>query len=104
MILIMPPLKLINGDSAGNGPMESLAENEMGALLRIAGEVGELGLDVQARRAHILDGLIHLVGACGAACSEIEDDSGWCVPGSITLAGSLKSHEKMTKSYLTGGL
>ena len=64
-------------------------DNDVAALLRIAGEVGELEPDVQARRVHILDRLLQLVGGCWAVCTEMErtyaNDSGWAVPDSITV-------------------
>jgi DNA-binding CsgD family transcriptional regulator len=82
---------------------------DVAALLRLSGEVGELGNDLHQRRVHILDGLLALIGGCSAVCSEIDpkhvDGSGWAVPGSITCAGRLSSqHEAMIDRYLTGHL
>ena len=84
----------------------ALADSDVAAMLRIAGEIGELEPDLHLRRTHILDGLLGLVGACGAACSEIDprqiNDSGWATSETITLAGALTPHEKMIRQYLTG--
>src|SRR4051812_45905237 len=88
----------------------AFANIEVAALLRLAGEVGELQHDLHLRRAHILDGLLALVGGCSAVCSEIEprhvhDGSGWAVPGSITCAGRLSAcQQAMIARYLTGHL
>ena len=84
-------------------------DNDVAALLRIAGEVGELEPDVQARRVHILDRLLQLVGGCWAVCTEMEwtyaNDSGWAVPDSITRAGQLSSYqERLINEYVTGRL
>jgi DNA-binding CsgD family transcriptional regulator len=85
----------------------SFAHVDVGAMLRIAGEVAELAADVQLRRAHILDGLLALVGGCSAVCSEIDPrhahGSGWAVPNSITCAGGLSaSQHALIDRYVTG--
>jgi DNA-binding CsgD family transcriptional regulator len=87
----------------------SFTDLDVAALLRIAAEVSQLGHDVHARRAHILDGLLAQMGGCLAVCSEIDphsaDGSGWAVPDSITCAGGLPSDRRdMIDRYLTGRL
>jgi DNA-binding CsgD family transcriptional regulator len=84
-------------------------EVDVAAMLRIAGEVGELVQDLHLRRAHILDGLLALVGGCSAVCSEVDPrhahGSGWAVPNSITCAGGLSCGQReMIGRYLTGHL
>jgi DNA-binding CsgD family transcriptional regulator len=90
------------------GLMHTLADADVAALLRIAGEAGELEQGLQVRRAFILNRLLALIGGCGAACSQIDprhaSDGGWCFPNSITLSGALASHEGLTTRYLTGRL
>jgi len=86
------------------------ANVDVAALLRIAGEVGELGPELHVRRAHILDRLLALIGGCSAVCSEIDprhvhDGSGWAMPNSITCAGRLSaSQQAMIDRYVTGHL
>src|SRR5262245_28279917 len=84
----------------------TLRDADVGAMLRIAGEVGELAPEMHLRRTHILNGLIALVGGFGAACSEIASNyasnSGWSKAEDITLAGAVASHEQMVRQYLTG--
>jgi DNA-binding CsgD family transcriptional regulator len=82
---------------------------DVAGLLRISGEVGELKEDMCLRRAHILDGLLGLIGGCSAVCSEIDPryvhGSGWAVANSITCAGGLSaSQQQMIDRYLTGHL
>src|SRR4051812_13799037 len=82
---------------------------DVAALLRIAGEVGELGQDFHQRRVHILDSLLNLVGGCSAVCSEIDPKhvhgSGWALPDSITCAGRLSANQQqMIDRYVTGYL
>jgi DNA-binding CsgD family transcriptional regulator len=88
---------------------KAFTDVDVAALLRIAGEVGELGEDLHLRRRHILDGLLGLMGGCSAVCSEIDPQhvhgSGWAVPNSITCAGGLSSNQQaMIDRYLTGHL
>src|SRR4051812_4049392 len=88
---------------------KAFTDVDVAALLRIAGEVGELGEDQHLRRSHILDGLLGLMGGCSAVCSEIDPQhahgSGWAVPNSITCAGGLSSNQQaMIDRYLTGHL
>jgi DNA-binding CsgD family transcriptional regulator len=82
---------------------------DVAALLRIAGEVGEVVQDLHQRRAYILDGLLGLIGGCSAVCSEIDPGQvhgdGWAVPSSITVAGGLSTGQQdMIDRYLTGHL
>jgi DNA-binding CsgD family transcriptional regulator len=86
-----------------------LSDVDVPALLRLAGEVSEVGNDVHLRRAHILDGLLGLVGGCAAVCSELEPGgdgaSAWAVPGSVTCAGALGGELRaMIERYVTGQL
>jgi len=91
--------------------MTSFAESDVAALLRIAGEVNEIAptADVHARRTHILQRLLALIGGCWAVCSEIDrsylNDNGWAVPQSITCAGQLTSYQQdIIGRYVTGKL
>jgi DNA-binding CsgD family transcriptional regulator len=82
---------------------------DVGALLRICGEVGELTQDTWIRRAHILNRLLKLFGGCWAVCSEMDPrfvgGSGWAFPNSITHAGELSSYQqRLIDEYLTGRL
>jgi len=85
------------------------ANHDVAALLRLAGEVGEIAHDVQLRRGRILDGLLALIGGCSAVSSEMDarhaHGSGWAVPDSITCAGGLSAAQHaMIARYLTGHL
>ena len=89
----------------------AFATDDVAALLRLAGEVGELAHDVNVRRGHILDGLLALIGGCSAVCSEMDPrhahdgGSGWAMPNSITCAGGLSAAQHaMIGRYLTGHL
>lgn len=86
----------------------TLSDADVGGLLRIAAEAGEVVQDLHARRRHILDGLLALVGGCGAVCVEMDPrhlgHSGWAVPDGITIAGAISSHTDLIRRYLTGGL
>jgi DNA-binding CsgD family transcriptional regulator len=89
--------------------MDALSDVDVAALLRLAGEVGELAPDIQPRRAHILNGLLELVGGSLAACSEVDrvrdDGVGWSLPNSITAAGAdLPEMKIRLDAYLTGKL
>lgn len=68
---------------------------DVAALLRIAGEAGELAHDLHPRRAHILGRLLGLVGGTAASCSEMDasyaNASGWAVPDTITFAAPPES-------------
>jgi DNA-binding CsgD family transcriptional regulator len=78
---------------------------DVAAMLHLAGEVTELENDLHVRRRHILDGLVRLVGACGGACSEIEPEqfnTGWSVPGTVTLAGTFDHDRSFIERYLIG--
>ena len=82
---------------------------DVAALLRIAGEVSELGEDLHARRSHILDGLLTLIGGCSAVCCEMDPQhvhgSGWAVPNSVTCAGGLSTGQHaLIDRYLSGHL
>ncbi|HEX3356691.1 MAG TPA: LuxR C-terminal-related transcriptional regulator [Tepidisphaeraceae bacterium] len=87
----------------------TFADADVAALLRIAGEVGELEQDVSVRRAHILNRLLDLIGGTWAVCSEMDPKyihtKGWALPGTITHAGSLSPHDQdVINRYLTGTL
>jgi DNA-binding CsgD family transcriptional regulator len=76
------------------------------AILRLAGEVGELPPDVHVRRSHVLDRLLALVGGIHAQCSEIElADShryGLAIPDRTTQVGVIPGRElKMMVHYLS---
>lgn len=85
----------------------TFTDGDVAALLRIAGEVGELEADTQLRRAHILDRLIELVGGTTAVCSEMDPKhlggSGWALPGTLTFGGNISADQKqLINRYLTG--
>jgi DNA-binding CsgD family transcriptional regulator len=85
------------------------AHHEVAALLRIAGEVGELAPDLHLRRAHILAGLLNLIGGCSAVCSEMNprdaSGSGWALPDRVTCAGALSADQQsLVSRYVTGNL
>jgi DNA-binding CsgD family transcriptional regulator len=87
----------------------TLTDSDVAALLRIAGEAGELGRNETVRRRHVLERLLSLVGGCWAVCSEMDpspvNESGWAVPNSITCAGELSSYQQdVIDRYLTGKL
>src|SRR6185503_11662380 len=87
----------------------TFTSNDVAALLRIAGEVGEIGQDLRLRRTHILNQLLGLVGGCWAVCSEVDPefvhDSGWAVPNTIACAGVLSAYQQdVIDRYLTGNL
>jgi DNA-binding CsgD family transcriptional regulator len=76
------------------------------AILRLAGEVGELPPDVHARRTHVLNRLLALVGGIHAQCSEIELANphryGLAVPDRTTQVGVLPDRElKFMARYLS---
>jgi DNA-binding CsgD family transcriptional regulator len=82
---------------------------DVAALLRIAGEVRELGQDLHQRRVHILNRLLGLVGGYVAFCSEVDPRfaraGGWAFPGSVALAGPLSFDDRsFVDRYLTGQL
>src|SRR4051794_17565163 len=95
----------------------TFTDTDVAALLRIAGEVNEIApcapgggsADVHARRTHILQRLLGLIGGCWAVCSEIArrylNDNGWAVPQSVTCAGELTTFQQdIVARYVTGRL
>src|SRR5687768_15773679 len=42
-----------------------IRESDLGTMIRLAGEAGELPADSDARRLHLLDGLCRMVGGQG---------------------------------------
>jgi len=83
-------------------------QSDVSALLRLAGEVAELPADVQSRRAHILDRLLHLVGGCHAICSEVDLSSvgsfAKAIPGTVVHAGDCSGGElTAVREYLYTG-
>ena len=90
----------------------SFSQDNVAAMLRIAGEVSELpaAADLHVRRAHILNALLSLVGGCSAVCSEMDprqvhDGNGWALPDSVTCAGNLSPDQQVTiDRYVTGQL
>jgi DNA-binding CsgD family transcriptional regulator len=85
-----------------------LSDRDVGRLLRVAGEVGELPEEPHVRRRHILDGLLALVGGCGAVCVEMDPrhvrDSGWATSDAITVTGAISSQADLVRRYVTGGM
>lgn len=83
---------------------------DVAALLRIAGEAGEIAGDWQRRRVHILDGLLALIGGCSAICSEVDPQQNpgggyWAIAGSITCSSGLTCYQRaLIARYLTGRL
>ena len=73
--------------------MRHLSGRDVVALLQLAGEVGELPFDPQARRAHLLNGLLSLVGGIHAQASEADVSSperfGLALPGTTTQVGGM---------------
>jgi DNA-binding CsgD family transcriptional regulator len=83
-------------------------QSDVSALLRLAGEVAELPLDLPARRARILDRLLHLVGGCHAVCSEVELSSvasfAKALPDTVIHAGCCSPSElESVRQYLYTG-
>jgi DNA-binding CsgD family transcriptional regulator len=72
--------------------LRHVSEDDVSALLELSAQVGELPLDVQARRAHVLNGLLGLVGGIHAQCSEADVATpgryGLAIPNTTTQAGS----------------
>jgi DNA-binding CsgD family transcriptional regulator len=91
---------------------QTYAQHDVAAMLKIAGEVAELPVDVHVRRGHILSGLLGLIGGCSAVCCEMDarhvaDGSGWAIPGSITRAGGDElsaGQRELIERYVTGAM
>ena len=91
---------------------QTYAHDDVAAMLKIAGEVAELPVDVHVRRGHVLSGLLGLIGGCSAVCCEMDarhvaDGSGWAIPGSITRAGGAElsaGQRELIECYVSGAM
>lgn len=83
----------------------TFSADDVAVMLSIAGEANELAADETARRTHILNRLLSLIGGCSAVCTEIESAGCWALPGSITRVGELSASQQATiDRYVSGEL